>query len=502
MSPAVLNRPDELHAHGVAGVSASEGSVVKCRVAMWRGSVAQGRVLGYAGWRARRVEVAVLATLAVLCLCTAAVAAAVRTKAHTASAKLVKNTLIVPSGNAASPFGVAHELALPAGWRAEVWARVSGPRFEVWTPQGRLLVSASGSGEVVELTPGVAGGAASRRTLLSGLTAPQGLAFDKIGTVEYLYVAESNQIDRYVWSSNGSPGARTVLIKGLPDTSSTGDDVHRPKSIAIGQDHKIYVAIGSASNATPDEPGESPPRASVLSFSPEGTEMRVFATGVRNGEGLSFAPDGTLWTAVNERDEVPYPFHRAYGEFSEAYGHVIPQYVDEHPPDEVARLTAGRNLGWPYCNPDPDKKPGNPKTGMNYLRLPFDRDESTNPAGAALDCSTLAPIDVGLPAHSAPLGFTFLEGSTIKGHFSHGAALAVHGSWDRSPPRPPAVLWLPWQKRGSTLGKATTIVEGFQESSGSRWGRPVDAVPGPDGSLYVTDDTAGAVYRLGPSVGQ
>jgi glucose/arabinose dehydrogenase len=278
--------------------------------------------------------------------------------------------------------------------------------------------------------------------------------------------------------------------------------VHRPKSIAIGPDHTIYVAIGSASNATPDEPGESPPRASVLSFKSDGTHMQVFATGVRNGEGLSFAPDGTLWTAVNERDEIAYPFHHAYGEFADAYGHVIPQYVGEHPPDEVARLTAGRNLGWPYCNPDPDKKPGSQKSHFLYLRMPFDADVQTNAGGTTLNCSSLAPIELGIPAHSAPLGFNFLEGSAIKGHYSHGAVLATHGSWDRTPPRPPAVLWMPWQKSKDTLGKSMTIVEGFQESSGSRWGRPVDAVPGPDGSLYVTDDTAGAIYRLGPSVGQ
>lgn len=465
-------------------------------------SLAKGRVRAYAGRCPRPLCVAAVACVAVLCWCAAAPAREIPHAALEANAKLAQSTLIVPSGYEASPFNVARTLALPGGWHGEVWARVSGARFEVWTPQGQLLVSASGSGEVVELAPGAGGRAASKKTLVSGLTAPQGLAFDDIAGTEYLYVAESNQIDRYVWNSSGSVGARTVLIKNLPDTSSTGDDVHRPKSVAIGADHTIYVAVGSASNATPDEAGESPPRASVLSFSPEGSNMKVFASGVRNGEGLSFAPDGTLWTAVNERDEIPYPFHGPYGEFAEAYGHVIQQYVNEHPPDEVARLTAGRNLGWPYCNPDPDKKPGNPKSRMNYLKMPFDRDESTNPGGAALNCSSLAPIDVGIPAHSAPLGLNFLEGSAVQGHLSHGAVLAVHGSWDRTPPRPPAVLWMPWQKSKATLGKSTTIVEGFQEASGSRWGRPVDAVGGPDGSLYVADDTAGAIYRLGPSVGQ
>jgi glucose/arabinose dehydrogenase len=79
--------------------------------------------------------------------------------------------------------------------------------------------------------------------------------------------------------------------------------------------------------------------------------------------------------------------------------------------------------------------------------------------------------------------------------------VAVHGSWDRTPPRAPAVLWLPWSKSKRTLGESITLIEGFQEPSGARWGRPTDAVAGPDGALYVTDDTAGAVYRIGPRSG-
>ena len=76
--------------------------------------------------------------------------------------------------------------------------------------------------------------------------------------------------------------------------------------------------------------------------------------------------------------------------------------------------------------------------------------------------------------------------------------MAVHGSWDRDPPRAPAVLWLPWDAQTRTLGSAITLVGGFQEPNGSRWGRTVDAAPGPDGALYVSDDQAGAVYRLVP----
>ncbi|HEX3434745.1 MAG TPA: hypothetical protein VHT25_11870 [Solirubrobacteraceae bacterium] len=423
-------------------------------------------------------------------------------KAKVASTTLSPATLVVPSGNGAAPFNSSRRLSLPTGWGAEVWARVSNARFAAWTPQGHLLVSSASSGKVVELTAGAGGAAATQRTLISGLTSPQGLAFDALEGSEVLYVAESNQLDRYAWASNGTLGARTVLIKGLPDQSNAGDDVHHVKSVAIGADHTIYVSVGSASNASPLEPGESPPRASILAYRPDGTHMQVFASGVRNGEGLSFAPDGSLWTAVNSRDEIAYPFHRAYGGSAEAYGEVIGEYVNEHPPDEVARLTAGRNLGWPYCNPDPDTRPGNPNSGFRYINVRFDPDVQTNSSGSALNCSALAPIELGIPAHSAPLGLSFLQGSAIKGHFSHGAVLAVHGSWNRTPPRAPAVLWMPWQTTKATLGKATTLIEGFQEPSGARWGRPADAVAGPDGSLYVTDDTAGAVYRVGPSVGK
>ena len=122
----------------------------------------------------------------------------------------------------------------------------------------------------------------------------------------------------------------------------------------------------------------------------------------------------------------------------------------------------------------------------------------TNPTGTELDCAKLEPLQVGLPAHSAPLGMSFLVGTKVPAPWSGGAVIAAHGSWDRQEPRAPAVLWLRWDAKKKTLLPAETLVAGFQESNGERWGRPVDVVPGPEGALYVSDDTAGAVYKLVP----
>jgi glucose/arabinose dehydrogenase len=409
---------------------------------------------------------------------------------YAARVRFGRVTLRVPAVNSA--FGGAHVVTVPRAWTAEVWAIVPGARLEAWTPAGHLLVSSPSNGLVDELIPSPGRSLPPiRRTLLSGLHNPQGMTFANLGGHEYLFVAESNQIDRYVWR-DGTPGARKVIVHGLPDRGS-----HPLKNVVVASDHTVYFDIGSASNASPPG-GTTPPRSTVMAVDPTGGHLRVFATGVRNGDGLAIAPDGTLWTAVNERDDIAYPFHRPYRGHADAYQDVIRSYVNTHPPDELARLTAGRDLGWPYCDPDPDVHPGRGGTALNYGDMPFDADAQTNPGGRTLRCSTLSRIDRGLPAHSAPLGFHFLEDSLLPRPWSGGALVAVHGSWDREPPRAPAVLWLPWQAGTRTLGPAITLVGGFQKPDGSRWGRPVDAVPGPDGALYVSDDQAGAVYRLVP----
>jgi glucose/arabinose dehydrogenase len=401
--------------------------------------------------------------------------------------------LVIPAGQGGGPFATPRTLTVPPGWTARVWARVPGARMEAWTPGGDLLVSQPALGRIVELKPG-AHGTAAAHVLLSGLTLPQGMAFARVAGRWVLYVGESDQIDRYPWGAGGIGGSRTVIAPHLPDAEPAGDDVHRPKDVAVAPGGVVYFGVGSSSNASPADRAFSPPRAVIMAVRPDGSGLRVVEKGVRNGEGLAVAPDGSVWTAVNNRDNVPYPFHSPYAGHGDAFGQVIQAYVNEHPPDEVVPVTAGRDLGWPYCNPDQDRS----HPAGSLADVPFVPDSVTNPAGGRLACAALPPVEVGLPAHSAPLGMSFLKGSAIPAPWSGGAVVAAHGSWDRQPPRAPAVLWLAWDAARHTLRPAVTLVGGFQDAAGDRWGRPVDAVAGPDGSLYVSDDTAGAVYRLAP----
>jgi glucose/arabinose dehydrogenase len=390
---------------------------------------------------------------------------------------------------------VPRTLTVPAGWTAEVWARVPDARMEAWSPEGDLLVSEPNEGDIIELAPGSDPQAVpTERTVLSGLTQPQGLAFAQLDGNWVLYVGESDQIDRYAWSGSTVSGARTVIAGNLPDLDPTGDDVHRQKDVAVAPDGTVYFNVGSSSNANPDDRTMTPPRAVIMAVNSNGGNLHVVETGVRNGEGLAVAPNGIVWTAVNNRDNITYPFSGAYDGVTDPLGRVIQAYVNNHPPDEVVPVTQGRDLGWPYCNPDTDL---NTPAGSE-ANVPFVADALTNEGGTAFDCASLPRVQVGLPAHSAPLGLAFLEDSKLPAPWSGGAVVAVHGSWDRQPPQPPAVLWMAWNAAPGTLQPAITLVSGFQDADGSRWGRPVDAVPGPDGALYVSDDTAGAIYRISP----
>ncbi|MCE0763613.1 gluconolaconase [Pseudonocardia kujensis] len=408
-------------------------------------------------------------------------------------ADLVPVPVTVPAGLAAAPLDVPRQALVPPGWSLSVFARVPAARLAVWAPDGTLLVSVPEDGTVVRLVPD-GRGTATQTPLLDGLDQPHGLTF----AGPTLYVAQSDRVDAYPYT-DGRVGAPRPVATGLPDAKSPelgGRYAHALKSVAVGPDGAVYVSVGSTGNISAGDLAADPPRASILRVPPGGGPPAPFAVGVRNGTGLAVAPDGSVWTAVNDRDNIQYPFDRPYdGSSGSARGAVVEAYVRDHPAEALARLTPGRNLGWPYCNPDPDVEPGAAGSAQVLSDVPFTRDVQTNPDGAALDCAALPRVEQALGGHSAPLGLAFVDGG-LPGDFAHGALVGVHGSWNAEPPRAPEVSFFPWRDGG--LGPQRTLVGGFQAADGTRWGRPVAAVAGPDGAVYVTDDDAGAVYRLAP----
>lgn len=379
---------------------------------------------------------------------------------------LAEVTVTVPDGLGDAPFDSERKALVPNGWTLSVWARMTKPRLAAWTPDGRLLISVPSTGQVVVLRAD----GTQEKVLLDGLDQPHGLAF--AGST--LYVAQSDQVDSYTYA-DGSVGEATVVAPGLPDAKSPdlrGAYSHALKSVVVGPDGAVYFSIGSTGNISVEDRSATPQRATIMRVPPGGGPAEPFATGVRNGTGLAVAPDGAIWIANNGRDNAPDP-----------EGNVREEYVNEHPPEQIAKLTPGRELGWPYCNPD-----GGPAD------LPFIRDMDTNADGDAMDCAALPPVEQSMGAHSAPLGMSFAD---LPEPFGAGSLIGVHGSWNRQPPRLPEVSFYPW--RNGELGDQQTLVGGFQSEDGTRWGRPVAAVTGPDGAVYITDDYADAIYRLAPS---
>ena len=390
------------------------------------------------------------------------------------------------AGTDTAPFDQTRRLSAPKGWTVGVWARVPGARLLAWTPDGRLLVSRPKFGDVVALTPGRGDAAPTRSTLVSGLNQPHGIAF----AGDTLYLAESDQVDSFTYAS-GVVADKRVAVGGLPDAKSPelgGAYAHALKSVAVGKDGQLYISVGSTGNVSAEDRSADPERATILRAPAGGGKPSVFARGVRNGTGLAVDPDGAVWTAVNNRDNIAYPNDDDYdGDGASDQGKVLPAYVNDYPLEPLARLTQGRDLGWPYCNPDP----GRP---LSYTNRPFVRDIENNVDGTKLDCAALPPVEQGMGAHSAPLGLSFATSPGLPEAYGKGALAGIHGSWNRNPPRAPEVSFFAW--RDGTLGPQQTLLTGFQDAEGSRWGRPVMAVQGPDHALYVSDDLAGAVYRV------
>lgn len=400
----------------------------------------------------------------------------------------------VPASMRSSPFNVDRFLTVPPNFSISVFARVNGARFMAVAPNGDVLVSNPGAGAIYLIRPSASGGDPAIYTWASGLYKPHDIVFATIGGITYVYVAEGDKIARYAYNAAVTAGqGRQVLISGLPNATSPelgGSYGHELKNIAIDASGTLYVSIASTCNVCESDTRSTPVRAAVYTYNADGSSPALFAKGLRNAEGLALVPGTSdLWVVVNNRDNIAYPFHNSWdNDGTDDYGKVMQSYVDNHPPDEFTRVRSGANYGWPFCNPNPDSP-----SGMDDM--PFDRDVQMNADGSKLDCNTATRINKGIQAHSAPLGFVFLQNTNAPAAYRDGALVALHGSWNRAARTGYKVVDFPWDPATQLPGAQIDLVTGWL-AGGTVWGRPVDVAVAPDGGIYISDDYSGTIYKL------
>jgi glucose/arabinose dehydrogenase len=332
-------------------------------------------------------------------------------------------------------------LQVPPGYAVSaVAAGLGAPRFMAFDNAGNLLVGTSDDGVVYRL-PFADGQLGEAEVLVQGLQRPASVALFTADDGEYLYVGESHQVSRFRYDPAGTVSDQEVVIPDLP----TGG--HSTRTVAFGPDGMLYLAVGSSCNICSEE---NPIRATVSQANPDGSGLEIIATGLRNPVGLAFQPStGLLWATVNERDNQG----------------------NEIPPDLVTIVEVGADYGWPECLP-PD----------------------ATPQEAGAECVGITPPTVGIQAHSAPLGLAFLDGEGIPDNLTGDLIVVQHGSWNREPAAAPKLLLIEFED-GSPIA-ARDFVTGWQDDNGERWGRPAGVVVAPDGSLIVSDDTNGMLYRI------
>ena len=413
-----------------------------------------------------------------------------------AVAASVEVTLEVPASLAAAPFDVARKLTVPPGFGMRLWARIPGARFMALAPNGDILVSHPESGKVYLLRER-AGDVPQSLEFASGLQKPHDMVFHTIGSTTYLYIAESQQVTRSEYR-NGDTQTRTreVVVADLPDASNTelqGSYSHELKNIALSPDNHLYVSIASSCNACVEDTESDPLRGAIYEYAADGSNPRLYAQGLRNAEGLDFIPGtSVLWVAVNNRDEIPYPFDSDFdGDGVSDLGKVMPGFVDDNPPEPFTLVRDGGNYGWPFCNS---------LVNATMSDLELVNDFNLNPDGTSFDCTTGDRASKGLRAHSAPLGLSFLHDSAVTESYRNGAAIALHGCWNCTSLRAGyKVVYFPFDTAGNA-GNEIDLISGFVTDPDARtvWGRPVDVIADTKGNLLVSDDYAGAIYQLYP----
>lgn len=349
---------------------------------------------------------------------------------------------VTPAAEAAGNLPL-EKIKLPPGFEISLYASVPGARSMALGTGGTVFVGTRDRGKVYALTAERDySRAAEVITVASGLKTPNGVAF-RNGS---LYVAEVNRILRYDHiAQNLKSAPRPVIINnGYPK-----DRAHGWKFIAFGPDGLLYVPVGAPCNIC------KPTKeiyASITRLRPDGTGLEIFAKGIRNTVGFDWHPvSKDLWFTDNGRDWMG----------------------DDRPPDELNRAPgAGLNFGFPYCHggdiPDPKYGDGH---SCNEFTLP----------------------EIKLGSHVAALGMRFYTGKMFPAEYHNQIFIAEHGSWNRSVPIGYRVTLV--RLKDNKAVKYEIFAEGWLQS-GSAWGRPVDVLVMPDGSMLVSDDHAGAIYRI------
>jgi glucose/arabinose dehydrogenase len=331
-----------------------------------------------------------------------------------------------------------HSVRLPAGFAISTLATgLAHPRFMLFDPAANLLV-ADMAGAIYRFTPNDLPSSAPPAPLISGLDAPSNVAVHD----GYLYVGETGAVSRYTYDpASGALGGREVVVGDLPRGG------HSTRTVVFGPQGEMYVSVGSSCNICDERDAR---RAAISRFGADGSGGQVFASGLRNAVGLAIQPgSGLLWATVNERDNQG----------------------NEIPTDLVTIVRGGENFGWPTCQP-PYAVPQDP--------------------GSA--CSGITPPTIGIQAHSAPLGLAFYTGQAFPPDYAGDLFVAQHGSWNRTPPAQPKLLRVHFD--AGVPASVQDFATGWQDGSGNRWGRPVGLAVAPDGSLVVSDDDSGRLYRI------
>ncbi|MBC5824446.1 MAG: PQQ-dependent sugar dehydrogenase [Candidatus Eremiobacteraeota bacterium] len=340
-------------------------------------------------------------------------------------------------GAAAAP---VRSLTVPQGFQISlVSERVPGARFMAFAPNGDLLVSQPEKGQVVAIRRG-ANADDDPKIIVSGSELAHGLAFRGPDA----YVASWAGVSKLHYPPSTRGGAQK-LFSDLPE----GGD-HNLRAVALGADGTIYVSSGSTCNVCKEDDARF---ATVLRYGPSGGRGRIYASGLRNASGLAFDQRGRLWAVVNGRDMIG----------------------DDRPADELDLIKEGVDYGWPYCY------------GFGQKRLP-------NPEyGDASKCASAQPPTFAFQAHSAPLGFVFYNAKQFPAAYQGVAFVAFHGSWNKSTPTGYKVVAVRFD--GGRPTRVEDFMTGWLTTSGKVLGRPVGLAVGPDGALYVSDDS-GYVFRV------